>query len=137
MRMHDAVASDVPVILGVTGASWHPLLSGALKDRALQLAGTFTKALRPTPAAGHRDVSLASGSAGLAVCSGQLARTRSDRQARDAALTRIEEAIGCWRPSRSPARCTRGSAGSPGPPSWWTGCSVPRARTATATSTTL
>ncbi len=94
MRMHDALASDAPVILGVTGASWHPLLSGALKDRALQLAGTLTKALRPTPAAGHRDASLASGSAGLAVCSGQLARTRSDRQAGDAALTRIEEAIG-------------------------------------------
>jgi lantibiotic modifying enzyme len=81
-------------MLGVTGASWHPLLSGALKDRALHLAGTFTKTLRPTPAAGHRDASLASGSAGLAVCSAQLARTRSDPRAADAALTRLEEAVG-------------------------------------------
>jgi len=93
MRMPDALASDASVILGVTGASWHPLLSGALKDRALHLAETLTKALGATPAAGHRSASLASGSAGLAVCSGQLARTRSDRQVADAARTRIEEAI--------------------------------------------
>ncbi len=91
--MHDATTSDAPVILGVTGASRHPLLSGALKDRALQLAGTLTKALRRTPAAGYRNASLASGSAGLAVCSSQLALTRSDRQAADAARTHLEEAI--------------------------------------------
>ena len=55
---------------GSAGASRHPLLSGALKDRALHLAGTLAETLRPAPAAGRRDVSLASGSAGLAVCSG-------------------------------------------------------------------
>jgi hypothetical protein len=93
MRMPDARVSDVPVLEGVTGASRPPLLSGALKDRALQLAGTLTKAFRPAPAAGRRDVSLASGSAGLAVCSGQLARTRRDPRAADAALTRLEEAV--------------------------------------------
>jgi hypothetical protein len=93
MRMPDARVSDVPVLEGVTGASRPPLLSGALKDRALQLAGTLTKAFRPTLSAGRRDVSLASGSAGLAVCSGQLARTRRDPRAADAALTRLEEAV--------------------------------------------
>jgi hypothetical protein len=136
MRMPDVPASDAPVMLGVTGASWHPLLSGALKDRALHLAGTFTKTLRPTPAVGHRDASLASGSAGLAVCSGQLARTRSDPRAADAALARLEEAIDMLATEPLTSSLYSGSPGSPGPSSWWTGCSAPRARTETATSTT-
>jgi lantibiotic modifying enzyme len=92
MRVHAAPVRDAPVIEGA-GASRLPLLSGALKDRALHLAGTLAGTLRPTPAVGHRNASLASGSAGLAVCSGQLARTRSDQQAADAALTHLEEAI--------------------------------------------
>ena len=93
MRMHAESASDAPAVREVTGASPPPLLTGALKDRALQLADTLTRALHATPSAGHRDASLASGSAGLAVCSGQLARTRSDQLAADIALTRLEEAV--------------------------------------------
>src|SRR5258706_276563 len=92
MRMHAAQVRDAPA--EGAGASRAPLLSGALKDRALHLASTLAETLRPAPAAGRRDVSLASGSAGLAVCSGQLARTRCDPRAADAALTRLEEAIG-------------------------------------------
>ena len=76
MRVHAAPVRDAPVTEGA-GASRPPLLSGALKDRALHLADTFAETLRPAPTTGRRDASLASGSAGLAVCSGQLARTRS------------------------------------------------------------
>ena len=88
MRVHAAPDSDAPVTEGA-GASLLPLLSGALKDRALNLAGTLTETLSATP----QDGCLASGSAALAVCSGQLARTHSDRRAADAALARLEEAI--------------------------------------------
>jgi lantibiotic modifying enzyme len=94
MGMHAVPASDAPVIGNrVTGASPQPLLSGALKGRAVHLAGTLAETLSATPTARPRDGSLASGFAGLAVCSGQLARTRSDHQAADAARTRLEEAV--------------------------------------------
>jgi hypothetical protein len=92
MRVHAAPGSGAPVTEGA-GAPRQPLLAGALKDRALHLADTFVETLRPAPTTGHRDASLASGSAGLAVCSGQLARTRSDPHAANAALTRLEEAV--------------------------------------------
>src|SRR5258708_5177455 len=91
MRASAAPSRDAPA--WGAGASRRPLLSGALRDRALHLAGTLAETLHPAPAAG-RNASLASGSAGLAVCSGQLARTRSDPRAADAALTRLEEAVG-------------------------------------------
>jgi lantibiotic biosynthesis protein len=92
MRVHAAPDSDAPVTEGA-GASRPPLLSGALRDRALHLAGTLAGTLCPVPAAGHRDASLAAGSAGLAVCCGQLARTRSGPRATGAALTLLEEAV--------------------------------------------
>jgi hypothetical protein len=99
MRVHAAPDSDAPVTEGA-GASLLPLLSGALKDRALHLVGALTETLRPAPDAGRRapdagrrDASLSCGSAGLAVCDAQLARTRRDRRAADTALGRLEEAI--------------------------------------------
>ena len=92
MRAHAAPDSDAPVTEGA-GASPVPLLSGALKDRALHLAGELTETLRPAPAADRRDASLSSGSAGLAVCNAQIAWTRRDRRAAGTALTRLEEAI--------------------------------------------
>jgi lantibiotic modifying enzyme len=91
MRLPAAPFRDAPADEGA-GASRPPLLSGALKNRALHLAGALAEALRPAPTA-DRNASLASGSAGLAVCSGQLARTRCDPRAADAALTRLEEAV--------------------------------------------
>jgi lantibiotic biosynthesis protein len=95
--VNEALASDAPVGREATGASPQPLLSGALKERALRLAGQLTRTMRPAAAAGdaagNPDASLASGAAGLAVCCGQLARTRSDRQAADAALACLEEAV--------------------------------------------
>src|SRR5258707_7143107 len=90
--VHAAPVRDAPAVEGA-GASRPPLLSGALRKQALHLAGTLAETLRPAAAAGRRDVSLASGSAGLAVCNGQLARTRCDPRAADAALTRLEEAV--------------------------------------------
>src|SRR5690348_7354709 len=90
MRLHAVPDSDAPVTEGA-GASPLPLLSGALKDRALHLVGALTETLQPV--AGQRDASLSFGSAGLAVCDAQLARTRGDRRAADTALGRLEEAI--------------------------------------------
>lgn len=91
MRIGDAAIPDAPAT-PVTGASGRPLLSGALRDRALHLAGSLRKSLRPAPG-GHRDGSLASGSAGLAVCIAQLARARSDPDAEGAARAHIDEAV--------------------------------------------
>jgi hypothetical protein len=58
MCVHAVPFCDAPADEGA-GASRSPLLSGALRDRVLHVAG-----------AGRRDSSLASGSAGLAVWSG-------------------------------------------------------------------
>jgi lantibiotic biosynthesis protein len=92
MRVHAAPDSDAPVPEGA-GASPLPLLSGPLKDRALRLTGALTETLHSANLAGRRDASLSYGFAGLAVSSGQLAWTRCDRRAADAALTRLEEAV--------------------------------------------
>jgi lantibiotic biosynthesis protein len=93
MRMHAVPASDAPVGREVAGASRRPLLSGRLRDGALDLAGALTKSLPSAAATDHRNPSLASGSAGLAICTGQLAHTRSDQQAAHAALAHLEDAI--------------------------------------------
>ncbi|HET9968151.1 MAG TPA: lanthionine synthetase C family protein [Streptosporangiaceae bacterium] len=95
-------ARDAPVGQKVAGASRHsqprstqprrPLLAGTLKDDALDLAGALARALPAAAATDHRNPSLASGSAGLAVCAGHLARTRSD-QAAETALTHLEDAV--------------------------------------------
>jgi lantibiotic modifying enzyme len=92
MRVHAAPAGDAPVTEGA-GASPYPLLSGALQDRALRLAGALAETIRPMVMADHGNGSLASGSAGLAVCSGQIAWTRSDRRAAQAARAYLEEAV--------------------------------------------
>src|SRR6267378_4157869 len=94
MRMRAVPVGDAPVPQKVTGASRRPLLSGPLSDQARHLAGALNQTHRPPSTPAPNDASLASGAAGLAVCSGQLARTRSDRQAADTALTYLEEAIG-------------------------------------------
>jgi lantibiotic biosynthesis protein len=92
MGVHAAPDSDAPVTEGA-GASPQPLLSGALRDRAVDLADTLAETFRPAQAAGSGDGSLSYGSAGLAVCCAQLARTRCDQLAADAALTHLEESI--------------------------------------------
>jgi class I lanthipeptide synthase len=124
MRMHAVPASDAPAGREVAGASQRPLpvsalpvsalpvsalpvspsprsplLSGTLKDDALNLAGTLARSLPAAAAAGHRNPtghrnpSLASGSAGLAVCAGQLARTRPGQATAETALTHLEDAV--------------------------------------------
>jgi lantibiotic biosynthesis protein len=92
MRVHAAPDRDAPASEGA-GASRQPLLSGALKDRARQLAGALTETLRPTATAGPRGGSLSYGSAGLAVCSVEFARTRRDQQAADTARIYLDEAV--------------------------------------------
>jgi len=102
MRTHAEPARDAPVGQQVAGASRHsqlrsaqprrPLLAGTLKDDALDLAGALARALPAAAATDHRNPSLASGSAGLAVCVGHLARTCSD-QAAETALTHLEDAV--------------------------------------------
>jgi lantibiotic biosynthesis protein len=92
MPTHAVSVGDAPVTEGA-GASPHTLLSGTLEDRALHLVGTLAETLPAMPTARPRDGSLASGSAGLAACGIQLARARSDRQAVDAALTRLDQAV--------------------------------------------
>jgi lantibiotic modifying enzyme len=92
MRVHAAPDSDAPVSEGA-GASRQPLLSGALKDRARQLADALTESIRPTATGGPRGESLSYGSAGLAMCSAEFARTRHDQQAADTARIYLEEAV--------------------------------------------
>src|SRR5258708_30363112 len=87
--VHAAPVRDAPAHEGA-GASRPPLLSGALRNQALHLAGTLAETLRP--AAGRPAVSLASASAGLAVCNRQLAPTRCHPRPAAAALTRLEDA---------------------------------------------
>ena len=93
MRMHAAPAGGAPVGREVTGVPRRPLLSAELRDGALHLAGALTRTLPAAAATDHRNPSLASGSAGLAVCAGQLARTRSDQMVADVALTHLEAAV--------------------------------------------
>ena len=93
MRMPAVPARGAPVIPEMPGAPRQALLSGVLRQEALQLAGRLSTTLRPVAAAGHGDASLASGSAGLAVCNGQFARTRADQPAAEAALTHLEVAV--------------------------------------------
>ena len=73
-----------------------PLLSGTLRDDALNRAGALARSLPAAAATGHRNPSLASGSAGLAICAGQLARTRPDQPAAETtetALRHLEDTV--------------------------------------------
>jgi len=86
MRMRAEPASGAPVGRGMTGAPRcslprSPLLSGTLRDEALHLADALARTLPAAAATDHRNPSLASGSAGLAVCASHLARTRSSQPA--------------------------------------------------------
>jgi hypothetical protein len=86
MRMPAEPASGAPAGREVTGAPRcspprRPLLSGPLREDALHLAGALARTLPAAAATSHRNPSLASGSAGLAVCTSQLARTRGAQPA--------------------------------------------------------
>ncbi len=110
MRLHAVPASDAPAGREVAGASRRllptsplprsPLLSGTLRDDALHLAAALAASLPAPATAGHRNPSLASGSAGLAICAGQRARTRPDAapaaetaETAETALTHLEDAV--------------------------------------------
>ncbi len=88
---------SVPALAGgqdsAAGASWRPLLSGERRDRALAAIGRLTG---PDRGGGivqaPRDASLASGSAGLAVCYAVLAETEADDRAGDLARGYLDSA---------------------------------------------
>jgi lantibiotic biosynthesis protein len=76
---------------------WHPLLTGALRDAALESATELARSLTPPVAAGQRSACLAAGSAGLAVCHAIAARHASpgpaEQPARELAVTCLDRAI--------------------------------------------
>lgn len=82
-----------------TGTSpWRPLLSGALRDRALETVASLTGGLISAPGAGTHEgdphgVSLASGTAGLAVCHAVMARIFADPDAAGLASASLDAAI--------------------------------------------
>lgn len=74
--------------------AWNPLLSGDLRDRALETAAALTTSLRSAHETGKpRAASLASGAAGLAVCHAMTAKTCGDRRAADLACAAVNAAI--------------------------------------------
>ena len=74
------------------GATWRPLLSGEQRDRALAAIGLLTGPDRDRHTA-PRSATLASGSAGLAVCYATLAATGADDHAGDIAAEYLDEAV--------------------------------------------
>ncbi len=75
------------------GAVWRPLLSGEQRDRALAAIGWLTGPDRDRHTAAPRGASLASGSAGLAVCYAILAGTEAADHADDLAAEYLDAAI--------------------------------------------
>ena len=57
---------------------WTPLLSGAVRDRALLSAAALMRLMTSAVVVGPRGAALASGSAGLAVCHAVAARAGQD-----------------------------------------------------------
>lgn len=64
---------------------WQPVLSGALRDTALDTATALIQSLGPPHVTDQRSACLATGAAGLAVCHAIAAQAGHDRQARLAA----------------------------------------------------
>lgn len=64
---------------------WNPLLSGAVRERALDSAAALMRLMTSAAVIGPRSASLSSGSAGLAVCHAVAAQAGHDDQARDLA----------------------------------------------------
>lgn len=75
---------------------WNPLLSGAVRDRALRTAAALMRLMTSAPAVGQRGASLASGSAGLAVCHAVAAHAGASgrgEQGRGLAAASLDSAI--------------------------------------------
>ena len=72
---------------------WNPILTGALRETALESAAALTRSLAPARAADQRNASLAVGSAGLAVCHAVSAQGGHDERARELAIASMDSAI--------------------------------------------
>ena len=92
MRSQDRAAHGASAT-AVAGASWRPLLTGSLRDRALDTVDRLVHDLDREDGNAGRDASLSTGAAGLAVCHAALARAGHDRRAGDLACARLDEAV--------------------------------------------
>lgn len=72
---------------------WQPLLTGALRDAALDFALALIRSLDPPHAEDQRSACLAGGAAGLAVCHAVVAQECHDGQARERAAICLDSAI--------------------------------------------
>ena len=72
---------------------WTPLLSGAMRDRALLSAAALMRLMTSAVVVGPRGAALASGSAGLAVCHAVAARAGQDERAGELAAASLDSAI--------------------------------------------
>jgi lantibiotic biosynthesis protein len=71
---------------------WNPLLTGSIRDTALERATALTRMLAGARATDQRSASLAAGSAGVAVCHAVVARSRQDERAREVAIACLDSA---------------------------------------------
>ncbi len=92
MRSLDRGARGAPAT-AVAGASWRPLLSGPLRDQALETVDRLVHDLDRWDGHAGPDASLSTGAAGMAVCSAALARAAGDRRAGELADMRLDEAV--------------------------------------------
>jgi lantibiotic biosynthesis protein len=72
---------------------WQPLLTGTLRDAALESALALIRWLEPPQAKDQRSACLAAGAAGLAVCHAVVARECHDEQAHQRAVGCLDSAI--------------------------------------------
>jgi hypothetical protein len=72
---------------------WQPVLTGALRDAALDRAHALIRSLDPPQATDQRSASLAAGAAGLAVCHAIAAQESPDGQAAELAVGCLDGAI--------------------------------------------
>ena len=72
---------------------WQPVLTGALRDTALDSALALIRSLDPPHATDQRSAGLGAGAAGLAVCHAVVAQEGQDGQARELATGWLDSAI--------------------------------------------
>jgi lantibiotic biosynthesis protein len=72
---------------------WNPLLTGPIRDTALEQASALTGMLEAVSATDQRSASLAAGAAGIAICHAVVAQSRQDDRSREAAIACLEAAI--------------------------------------------
>ena len=95
---------------------WQPVLTGALRDAALDSALALIRSLDPPHATDQRTACLGAGAAGLAVCNAVVAQECQDGQARELATGCLDSAIEVLASqpfSIAPPTAWTGPAGSP------------------------